>query len=176
MLNPCVPTMSYLPRAKTEIKHRSNFRRNRIDRLRTEYYYLKQFFLPFFSPGQSIRVLLPNTVFTFSALRSSAKFDATSVSFRLSAACHRHCPDAVSRRKCLSFCYGHVGGSNSLARFNTASRCLIDSTLYVRIIFIWRHNVSNTVFVPYRMYAIDREGVEQRGINLWSLFSGGPQS
>lgn len=50
MLNLCVPPMSYLPRVKTEIKHRSNFRRNRIDRLRTEYYYLKQFFLSFFSP------------------------------------------------------------------------------------------------------------------------------
>lgn len=85
-----------------------------------------------FFPGQSICVFLSNIVFTFYVQRSYAKFDTATVSFCLSSACHRHCPDVVSRRKCTSFCYGRIGGSNSLARFNTASCYPIDTTLYVR--------------------------------------------
>lgn len=148
--------MSYLPRAKPEIKHQLNFRRNRIGRVCTEYYWLNNFFSFFFS-GQSICVFLPIAVFTFCVHRSYAQVDVAFISFRLSSAYHRHCPDVVSRRKYMSF---FVLLRRRVKFFGTFQQGIALSVrydivrTYIYTIFIWPYDVSNKAFVSHRTYII----------------------
>lgn len=174
MLNVCAPPMSYLPRGKTEIKHRSNFHRNRIDRVCTEYYQLKQFFV-FFS--RTIHLCFPfehriHVLRTTFIRKVRHRICFLLLIVRLSSSLPGRCVPAevhvllLRPHRRIKFLGTFQHGVVLSDRYDIIRT-------HICTIFIWRHDVSNKAFVPHRTFAGGR--VAEKGESK-GAFNPGPHS